>query len=142
MELRKLIAPAALALAALPVSIALAGVETTDAAHVPAGSYEFDPSHAAVFARINHFGFSSTTVHFSKLSGRFTYDPAHAETSILSATLDAASLSTDWDARDTELKGAGYFNVAKYPTIQFTSSSGLFRSDSFSCGRSFSWQAV
>jgi polyisoprenoid-binding protein YceI len=123
MELRKLIAPAALALAALPASIALAGVESTDAANVPAGSYEADPAHAAVYARINHFGFSSTVVRFPKPSARFTYDPAHAEASVLNVTLDTAALSTDWDARDAELKGAGFFNVAKYPTVQFTSSS-------------------
>lgn len=102
---------------------ALAGVVSADAAKVAAGSYELDPSHTTVSGRINHMGFSSTTIRFAKVSGGFDYDPAHPETSRLRVTVDTASLSTDWPVRDGELKGAAFFNSAKFPTAQFSADS-------------------
>ncbi|MEO8723561.1 MAG: YceI family protein [Sphingobium sp.] len=102
---------------------ALAGVVSTDAAKVAAGSYELDPSHTTVSGRIDHMGFSSTTIRFAKVSGDFTFDPAHAETPRLRITIDTASLSTDWPTRDAELRGAAFFNSAKFPTAQFDADS-------------------
>ncbi len=100
-----------------------AAVESTDPGKVLAGTYELDPSHVTVAARVNHLGLSSTTLRFAKVTGRVTYDPAHLDTSALDVTIDTSSLTTDWPARDSELKGAGFFNVAKYPTARFAAGS-------------------
>lgn len=115
--------PLAAALAIVAASAAGAGVVSSDAAKVQAGVYTLDPSHTAVAGRINHLGFSATTIRFGKASGELSYDPAHPETSKLDVSIDIASLSTDWEARDAELKGPGFFNAAKFPTARFTADS-------------------
>ena len=38
-------------------------------------------------------------------------------------TVNTASINTDVDYRDNDLKGANYFDVAKFPTMTFTSTS-------------------
>jgi polyisoprenoid-binding protein YceI len=121
MKLNPLVFPISLVVVAMSASNSFAGVEAVEASRVPVGNYEIDPSHASVQARVDHFGFSTTIVRFPKVSGRFAFDPAHAEASSLDVTLDAGALSSDWEARDAELKGAGFFNVAKFPTIRFSS---------------------
>lgn len=108
------------AAAALIAQSAAAGVETTDAAKIPAGAYELDPSHASVAARVNHLGFSTTTVRFPKVSARFVYDPLHPQASQLDVTVETASLTTDWPERDRDLKSPAFFNVAAFPTAQYT----------------------
>jgi len=112
----------ALALTAITSGIAVAGVEAIDGSNVAAGSYEIDPSHASVAAKVDHLGFSTTTVRFPKLAGRLTYDPAHPEASTVDVTIDTASLTSDWAARDAELRGASFFNTAAFPTARFTAS--------------------
>ena len=122
----KMIKSAALALSlslALVANGARAGVETTEAAKVPAGRYEVDPSHAQVVARVNHLGFSTTTVRFPKISGALTYDPAHPEAATVDVTIDTAALTSDWEARDKELRGPGFFNSAAFPEARFTARS-------------------
>lgn len=119
---RTLAAAAALALV-LCTAPAISGVETADATKVLAGNYELDPSHAAVAARIDHLGFSKTTIRFSKISGKLAYDPQHPESANLDVTIDAASLNSDWKARDDELRSPAFFNVPAHPTIRYVATS-------------------
>lgn len=115
--------PLAAIAAILASGAALAGAASADAGSVPGGTYEIDPSHTSVAGRVKHLGFSFTTIRFARTSGTFTYDPAHAETAKLNVTVDATSLSTDWAARDAELKGPMFFNSAKFPTMTFAAES-------------------
>ena len=115
--------PLAAGLAMLGAGVASAGVESTKAGDVAAGTYEIDPSHTSVAGRIDHLGFSTTTIRFAKTSGQFTYDPAHPESTKLNVTVDTKSLSTDWEARDNELKGPMFFNTDKFPNATFTADS-------------------
>lgn len=97
------------------------GVEDTNPAAVPAGSYAVDVAHTSVVASIQHMGFSHTVVNFRKVEGTFSYDPARPENSSLLVTIDANSLDSGWAARDTDLKGAKFFNATAFPTIVFRS---------------------
>ncbi|WP_068076553.1 YceI family protein [Novosphingobium lentum] len=118
--MKKFAALALLSLGFASTSIAM-GVEGIDPAAVPAGSYSADLSHTSVLASIAHMGFTHTNVNFRKLDGHFTYDPAHPEASSLDVTIDTNSLDSGWAARDTDLKGAKFFNVAAFPTMTFHS---------------------
>jgi len=109
-----------LAIAGLTSAATAAGVTDINPANVPAGAYVLDPSHTSAAARVTHLGFSSTTVMFDKIEGRFTYDPAKPEMSQLSVTIDASTLSSGFALRDTHLKGEAWFNAAAHPTIAFT----------------------
>ena len=115
--------PLAAGLALVGAAVAPAAVESTNAADVQAGTYEIDPSHTSVAGRIDHLGFSTTTIRFAKSSGSFTFDPAHPEATKLEVSVDISSLSTDWEARDTELKGPMFFNAEKFPVATFTAAS-------------------
>ncbi len=114
------IAAVAATLVGLPVA-ADAAITSRDPAGVPAGHYNVDPTHTSIQARIDHMGFSSTTVAFDKVSGGFDYDPARPDQSQLSISVDPAALSSGFDKRDSDLKGPGFFNVASFAAITFTS---------------------
>jgi polyisoprenoid-binding protein YceI len=60
---------------------------------------------------------------FQQPSGTVTLDEATPANSKVNATIDASSITTGVEERDTHLKSADFFNVAKYPTIAFVSSS-------------------
>lgn len=116
-----LITALAATLVSLPVA-ASAAITSKDPAGVPAGHYEVDPTHTSIQARIDHMGFSTTTVAFDKVSGGFDYDPAKPEQSQLSISVDPTALSSGFDKRDADLKGPSFFNVAGFTTITFQSS--------------------
>lgn len=110
-------------LAGLMASTALASSEGNDPAKIEKGTYVADPSHTAVAARIDHLGLSKTVIRFTKTAGQFTYDPAHPEASALDVTIDTASLNSDFEARDADLRKGGFFNVAAFPTAHYVGTS-------------------
>jgi polyisoprenoid-binding protein YceI len=59
---------------------------------------------------------------FQRPSGTVTLDELTPANSQISATIDASSITTGVEERDTHLKSADFFNVATYPTIAFVSS--------------------
>ena len=59
---------------------------------------------------------------FSQVSGTLNYDPADPRGSSISARIPIATMSTGVRVRDEDLKGAKYFNFARYPNAFFTSS--------------------
>jgi polyisoprenoid-binding protein YceI len=60
-------------------------------------------------------GFSKTTLRFARASGDFTFDPAQPEAASLDVSVDTASLSTDNDMRDKELRGAPFSTPPPFP---------------------------
>ena len=114
--------PLATALAAalaLPATVALADE-----------SYTLDPVHSQPRYEIEHMrGLSTQTGYFTKLSGKVTLDQAAKKGSI-DVTIDTTSIrSHDASRLDAILKGEQYFNVEKYPTMGFKSSSLKFDGD-------------
>lgn len=69
---------------------------------------------------IKNFGFS-TKGTFNGLSGSINFDQATLSESNFLVTIHAASINTGIKARDNHLIKEEYFNVKKYPVIQFTS---------------------
>ena len=58
-----------------------------------------------------------------ELSGTFTFDEAKPEKSSIAISAKAASIDTFNEARDKHLRGADFFDVEKYPTLEFKSKS-------------------
>lgn len=87
-------------------------------------NWKIDNSHSKV-------GFSVIHAMVSETEGKFkVYDGAcssKSETDFtdakISFTADATSINTDDEKRDGHLKSPDFFDVAKYPTITFTSTS-------------------
>lgn len=69
---------------------------------------------------INNFGIA-TGGTFEGLGGSITFDPNDLGSARFSVTVDAKTVDTDIEARDNHLRKAEYFDVAKYPTLTFTS---------------------
>jgi polyisoprenoid-binding protein YceI len=113
------IAAALAALLALPGSAALADEV-----------YNIDAVHSQPRYEIQHMrGLTTQTGYFTKLSGKVTLDRAAKKGSI-DVTIDTTSIrSHDASRLDAILKGEQYFNVEKYPTMTFKSSSLNFDGD-------------
>lgn len=69
---------------------------------------------------IKNFGFSTKGI-FNGISGSINFDQASLSESNFLVTIHAASINTGIKARDNHLTKEEYFNVKKYPVIQFTS---------------------
>ena len=88
-----------------------------------AASYEIDPTHTSAVFNIIHLGFSKVQGAIKELSGTFTFDEAKPEQSAIAVKAKAASIDTFNEARDKHLRGADFFDVEKYPTLEFKSKS-------------------
>jgi polyisoprenoid-binding protein YceI len=78
-----------------------------------------DASEAVTFA-IKNFGIN-TNGEFKGLKGTIKWDPSNPSASIFNVTVDANTINTDIDMRDSHLRKEEYFNTEKYPTINFVS---------------------
>jgi polyisoprenoid-binding protein YceI len=97
-------------------------------APVWAGTYQIDPSRTVPQFEIDHFWFFTERGQFNRAHGTLEYD-AEEHTGSLKVIIDAGSLDMGNDERDTVLKGPGWFDVSRYPTITFRSQSFIFEQD-------------
>ncbi len=93
---------------------------------VPAGAYTLDKAHASLIFRVNHLGFSNYTARFKRFDAQLQFDPAHPNTSSVTATIDPRSLETDFPDPATldfnaELQSAQWLDSAKFPEMTFRS---------------------
>lgn len=66
-------------------------------------------------------GISTVRGTFTKLSGTLKYDPTDPGKSSIEATLDANSVDTRVEMRDNDLRSLHFFDVQKFPTLNFVS---------------------
>lgn len=84
-------------------------------------TWQFDPNHSSAQFAVRHMAISTVRGAFTKISGTVQYDAADVSKSSVDVTIDAASVDTRVEKRDNDLRGASFFDVAKYPTITFKS---------------------
>ncbi len=85
-------------------------------------TYKIDPVHSEVSFKIRHL-LAKTSGRFTKFGGTIKVDTADLSKSSVDVTIEVASLNTDNEARDKHLKTAEFFDLEKFPTITFKSSS-------------------
>jgi polyisoprenoid-binding protein YceI len=92
------------------------------AAAAPAGGhvYTIDRNHSTVGFSIRHL-VSRVEGRFKDFAGTVTYDARHPEAAAVDMTVQAASIDTGTDKRDEDLRSDSFFEVAKYPTLTFRS---------------------
>ncbi len=109
------------------VSGVAAAQELTPLASMPAGVYALDDTHASLTWKVSHMGMSNYTARFTKMTGELTFDPANPANSSLKATVDPASVRTDYpkpQEKDFDKKlamDADWFNAGQFPIITFNS---------------------
>jgi polyisoprenoid-binding protein YceI len=84
-------------------------------------TYQIDPAHSGAHFSVRHMMITNVRGEFSKLSGKILWDPENPAQSSIEASIDASSISTHDGQRDGHLKSPDFFDVEKYPTIQFQS---------------------
>lgn len=92
----------------------------------PAGTYVLEKTHASLTWRIKHMGMSNYTARFKSFDATIKFDPKDFARSSVQASIDVASLETDFvpdGGRDfnAELRGADFFNTAVFPKATFVS---------------------
>ena len=93
-----------------------------------AQSYNIDPSHTFPSFETDHMGISVWRGKFNKTSGTVTLDKA-AKTGTLDITIDASSIDTGFAKLNEHLQSPDFFNVAKFPTATYKSTSFKFDGD-------------
>ena len=83
--------------------------------------WNVDASHSQVGFAVKHLVISTVRGEFGKYQGKLVLDDADATKSTVEATIDVNSIDTKVADRDTHLKSADFFDVAKYPSITFRS---------------------
>ena len=96
-----------------------------------AATYQVDPDHTSVSFKIRHL-FSNVQGNFKTFEGVIEYEPGKPEAWSLSGTIDAASIDTNVPARDKHLQSADFFEVEKYPKIEFKTT-GIEEATATSC---------
>ena len=93
---------------------------TSTATAVPAGTYSIDPVHSRVGFAVRHLGIATVRGHFGSFEGSLEggdeLDPAKVYGSV-----EAASVDTQEQQRDDHLRSADFFDVERFPRIEFES---------------------
>jgi|SRR5579871_926260 len=86
-------------------------------------SWNLDATHSAAEFKVRHLMISSVKGHFTGITGSMKLDENNIANSSVEASIDASSIQTRDPQRDTHLKSADFFDVEKYPTLTFKSTS-------------------
>ncbi len=86
-----------------------------------AATYKIDGSHSSANFSIKHMMIAKVHGGFEKLSGTLQLDSSDITKSSIQASIEAASINTREAQRDAHLKSADFFDVEKYPTLDFKS---------------------
>ena len=95
----------------------LAGVTAAAAA-----TLEIDIEHSTVGFSVRHL-FTRVQGRFGEFEGTLEFDPNNLKASKVSVTIRTASVDTDVEARDKDLRSSRFFDVESFPTLEFTSTS-------------------
>lgn len=92
-----------------------------------ARTLEIDRSHSEVAFQVRHL-LSRVRGHFADFAGAIEYDEFNPRNSRVDVVIQAASIDTAEGDRDKHLRSADFFEVDKYPTLTFVSTSVTPRS--------------
>ncbi|MBZ5663582.1 MAG: YceI family protein [Acidobacteriia bacterium] len=84
-------------------------------------TWNIDPAHSTAQFTVRHLGISNVTGSFTKVTGTIALNDKDLTQSQVSASIDVNSVDTRVEARDKDLKSPNFFEVEKYPTIEFKS---------------------
>jgi polyisoprenoid-binding protein YceI len=105
--------------AALSAALLFSGVT----AFAQSSSWSIDTNHSQVNFQIRHGGVSTVRGSISGVTGTVVWDDKDPSKSSVEATINATTVSTNNEKRDGHLKSPDFFNVEKFPTLTFKSTS-------------------
>ncbi|PCI63850.1 MAG: hypothetical protein COB37_03620 [Kordiimonadales bacterium] len=93
----------------------------TDPLKSKPGVYALDSDHANIIFSLNHLGFSLHHGRFNKISGSLELDTSAPEASSLFITINTASIDTNSQVLDDDLRSPKMFDAAAFPEATFQS---------------------
>lgn len=84
-------------------------------------NWTIDPNHSTAQFTVRHLGISNVSGNFTKVLGSAVLNEKDITQSQVSATIDVSSVDTRVEARDKDLRSSNFFEVEKYPTMEFKS---------------------
>lgn len=88
-----------------------------------ADTFVVDKTHGEVGFQATHLGISKVKGWFRDYEGTIVADAAKPEASSVEFSIKVASIDTNSEKRDQDLReGEGFFEAAKFPTLTFKSS--------------------
>ena len=82
-----------------------------------------DKAHSGVDFSILHMSLSQVRGHFGNISGSIVWNEGDITKSTVNVTIDVTTVDTGVAARDADLKSDHFFDVAKFPSATFVSTS-------------------
>lgn len=92
----------------------------TTAPLVGTATWNIDTAHSELTFRVRHLA-GRVRGSFNDWSGTIEADPDNLTAGVAKITIQAASINTENADRDTHLRSPDFFDVEKYPTLEFTS---------------------
>jgi polyisoprenoid-binding protein YceI len=86
-------------------------------------TWTIDPAHTVAGFGVRHLMISRVKGRFASVQGTIEVDGGDAETAEIDVTIDAASIDTREEKRDTHLRSADFFDVERFPHLRFVSDS-------------------
>ena len=85
--------------------------------------WAFDPTHSEITFKVKHLMISNVKGEFKQFDSSLVADDDNLTNALAKASIQVASISTNNDDRDGHLKSVDFFEVEKFPTINFESTS-------------------
>lgn len=97
--------------------------------------WQVDKAHSQVEFGVKHMMFTTVKGRFTDLDAKILLDEENPNESTVEVEIDAASIDTAADDRDTHLRSADFFDVENHPKITFRSK--RIEGASFEAGEKF-----
>ena len=84
-------------------------------------TWDLDPAHSQIEFAVRHMMVTTVRGQFRKFGLAVDFDETNPERSTVEAHIDAASIETGMEARDTHLRSADFLDAEKFPELTFRS---------------------
>ncbi|WP_281226004.1 YceI family protein [Flavobacterium aquiphilum] len=85
--------------------------------------WAIDPTHSEIGFKVKHMMFTNVSGKFNTFNATIENDADHFESSKISFSADVNSIDTNNGDRDNHLRSADFFDVEKFTTLSFVSTS-------------------
>jgi polyisoprenoid-binding protein YceI len=85
------------------------------------GLYRIDQTFGGIEFTVSNLGLFDSHGVFDRFNGNLIIDPAHPDRTHVQVEVDATSVSMPWQEGAAMLRSEDFFNVDKYPDINFAS---------------------
>jgi polyisoprenoid-binding protein YceI len=85
------------------------------------GNWQLDPYHTQVEFSAKHLGMMTVRGHFADVTSVADIDPDNPEALHVEVTIQAASIKTNHEVRDKDVRGENFLDTDAFPVITFKS---------------------